>query len=346
MQLASNPYSAIIERVTNANDAMLELEAERNPAVNMPASPRAAATQWFGVPKAGINDLTKDERRSLAENVRVLLDDSGNKTRPTIIVSDNGIGQRPMDFPTTVLSLNKSNKLRKRWLQGAYGQGGSATFRFCDYTIIIGRRAPGLLEDNSEDAVGWTIVWEDKGDPYNDALPMYKYLVGSNREVPTFDPALLDQPEWHGMHVAHIAYELPKYSQAYTQLTTGVWGMFHSYLFDPVLPFIVGGRRPADLKATKAKGNESTRVMIGNSARLNNPEGPAGDLVVSYRNTDTFDLSKSLGGDLGRFRVHLWVVQRDISSDSKREPTASYVGADSAVSMTLYGQRQDSDPDP
>jgi hypothetical protein len=343
VQMASNPYSAIVERVTNGNDSMLELQAEQNHSNNMPATPREAATRWFGVPKTGINDLTKDERRSLAENVRVILDESGSKTYPTIVVTDRGIGQHPSEFPTTILSLNRSNKLHKRWLQGAYGQGGSATFRFCDYTLIVGRRDPTLLGDEQGDCVGWTVIWEDEGDPYEDTLPMYKYLVDSNGEVPAFDLSLLPDPDWHGMEIIHIAYELPKYSQAFTQLTTGVWGMFHSYLFDPVLPFVVGGRREIDLRATKAKGKEATRAVVGNAARLNNPEGPSGDLDVTYRNSETFDLSKSLGRDLGRFRVHYWVVQRDVSSESTSDPTASYVGADSAVSMTLYGQRQDAE---
>ena len=64
--------------------------------------------------------------------------------------------------------------------------------------------------------------------------------------------------------IVHVGYELPRYSQAYTQLTTGVWGMFHAALFDPVLPFLVGGQREVDVKATK--DIDSTRVVVGNAA--------------------------------------------------------------------------------
>lgn len=341
VQIASNPYSPIIERVTNANDSMLEFRAELDGSERMPATPREAASRWFGVPMTGINDLTESERRNLASNVRVVLEDSGQKALPTIFITDRGIGQHPSDFPNTILSLNQSNKLHKRWLQGAYGQGGSATFRFCDYTILIGRRAPELLGPDQEDLVGWTIVWEDPGDPSKVALPMYKYLVGDDNEIPTFEPSLLEEPKWHGMQVAHIAYDLPKYSQAFTQLSNGIWGMLHSHLFDPVLPFIVGGRRDVDVRSTK--NVNATRVVVGNAARLNNPKGPSGDLDVTYRNSETFNFTEVVGKEVGRFRVHYWVVQRDASSDSKTDPTASYVGADSAVSMTLYGQRQDAE---
>lgn len=341
VQIASNPYSALVERVTNAFDALLELKAEQHTGLPMPDSPREAANAWLGVPKTGIQGLPDtDERRRLAENVQVLLEDSGVKSRPTVRVEDRGIGQHPLEFPEGLLSLNRSNKLSKRWLQGAYGQGGSATFRFSDYTLVLGRRAPFLL-GGRDDLVGWTIVWEDPGDPYKDALPVYKYLVGADGEVPAFDPALLPGDDWHGVRVVHVAYELPRFAQAYTQLTNGIWGMFHSSLFDPVVPFLVGGRRPIDVRATKSI--DSTRVVVGNAARLNNPQGPAGDLNVAYSTSETFDLGKALDGDYGRFRVNYWVVQRDLSSDSKTDPTASYVTAENAVSMTLYGQRQDSE---
>lgn len=272
------------------------MKAEEAPSENMPQSPREAATAWYGVPKAGLNDLTKSERRALAENVRVTLEQSGRKHDPTVVIEDRGIGQHPLEFPKGLLSLNRSNKLHKRWLQGAYGQGGSATFRFSDYTLLIGRRKPSLL-DGQDDLVGWTVVWEDDGDPYEEALPVYKYLVGPDNEIPVFDVGSLPDPDWHGVRIVHISYELRKYAQAYTQLETGIWGMFHSALFDPVLPFIVSGRREIDTRASRSPG--PTRTVIGNAARLNNPDGPSGDLEVSYANSETFDLGKALGEILG-----------------------------------------------
>lgn len=340
VQIASNPYSPIIERITNANDSLIEMAAERHLGEEMPRSPREAAIRWFKVPKSGINDLEDSERRVLARGVQVTLEESGERQAPTITISDSGLGQHPEDFPKTILSLNKTNKLKKPWLQGAYGQGGSATFRFCKYTVIVGRRAPDLLAAGQSDLVGWTVVWEDPGDPAEDALPMYKYLVGEDRQVPTFQPKLLPDPEWHGMRVSHVTYELPRYSQAFTQLDSGMWWMLNSYLFDPVLPFLVGGSREIDVASTKRTGE--TRVVMGNAARLNNPKGPSGQLEVTHRNSQTFDLSRAMDADIGRFRLRYWVLQRDEASTSKREPSSAYVSADSAVSMTLFGQRQDS----
>ena len=338
VQIASNAASALTERITNAIDGMLELKAAEHTG-SLPSSPRQAARDWYGISRAGVGEMSDTDRRRLAENISVILEDSGEADRPTIRVTDRGIGQHPDDAPTTLLSLNENNKLAKPYLQGAYGQGASATYRFGRYTVIITRRAPALTGGRA-DLVGWTVVWEDPGDPTVQKLPTYKYLVDANGEIPVFAPSALDDGDWHGVQITHIAYELRGYIAAYTQPKNGVWALFHSALFDPVLPFLVGGNRPADIKAVKAN---STRVVIGNAARLNNPSGPRGDLDVSYRNSETFDLTKATGRDLGSLSINYWVLQRPPGSTSTSDPTASYVGTDNAVTMTLSGQRQDTE---
>jgi hypothetical protein len=338
VQIASSAASALIERATNAIDGMLELKAEEH-AGALPTSPRDAAREWFAVPRHGIGELSDSERRSLASNIRVILEDSGDPCRPTVRVIDHGIGQHPADAPSTLLSLNENNKVGKPYLQGAYGQGASATYRFGKYTLIVTRRKPSLNGERA-DLVGWTVVWEDPGDPYVDKLPIYRYLVDEEGQIPVFDPGLLSDPDWHGVSVTHVAYDLRGYTAAYTQPKNGIWALFHSSLFDPVLPFLVGGNREVDIKTA---GEDSTRVVIGNAARLNNPSGPRGDLAVSYRNSETYELGKATGRDLGRFAINYWVLQRPPDSTSTSDPTASYVGQDNAITMTLSGQRQDAE---
>jgi hypothetical protein len=337
-QIASSAASALIERLTNAIDGMLELKAEEHLG-NLPTSPRDAARDWFGVPRNGIGELTETQRRTLASNISVILEDSGDPNRPTVRVIDRGIGQHPADAHTTLLSLNENNKVGKSYLQGAYGQGAAATYRFGRYTLIVMRRKT-TLNGGREDLVGWTIVWEDPGDPYVDKLPVYRYLVDEHGAIPVFEPSLLPDPTWHGVSVTHVAYDLRGYTAAYTQPKNGIWALFHSALFDPVLPFLVGGNRAIDVKTA---GQDSTRVVIGNAARLNNPSGPRGDLSVSYRNSESYDVGKATGRDLGRFAINYWVLQRPVGSTSTSDPTASYVGQDNAVTMTLSGQRQDAE---
>jgi hypothetical protein len=338
VQIASSAASALIERVTNAIDAMLELKAEQHTG-QLPSSPREAAREWFGIPRGGIGELTENERRELAENISVILEDSGERERPTVRVYDRGIGQHPTDAHGTLLSLNENNKVAKPYLQGAYGQGAAATYRFARYTLILTRRKPSL-NGGREDLVGFTVVWEDPGDPNVDKLPIYRYLVDADGEIPVFDPALLDEPDWHGVRVTHVAYDLRGYAAAYTQPKNGAWALLHSSLFDPVLPFLVGGNRTIDVNTA---GADSTRVVIGNASRLNNPSGPRGDLAVTYRNSESYDLGKATSKNLGKFQINYWVLQRPPGSSSTSDPTASYVGTENAVTMTLSGQRQDAE---
>jgi hypothetical protein len=358
IEIASNPYSAIAERVTNGLDAMLELMAQKAGYFDiedwptLPANPRDAAAILFDLPAGGFSDLIDAERRQLAANVAIMLEESGEKQRPTIIVEDRGIGQHPLEMPDGLLSLNRSNKLRKPWQHGSYGQGGSATLRFAPFTLFISRKEPSLLAEAQPDVVGWTIAYRDEGDPYKEALPVYKYLVESDSAIPTFEPSLLPNSEWHGTRVVHISYDLSRYSQAFTQLKNGIWGMFHALLFDPVLPFLVGGRRQIDLDVAAKKGavadddmsdfvvaeGDPTRVISGNRIRLN--AGPKGkDPEIAWRGADVRDLTKAYDRDLGKLRISYWVVRRPLSSSRKTDPTLGYVAADSAVTVTLNGQR-------
>lgn len=361
IELATNPYSALSERVTNGIDAVIELHAQRAGYVEIedwptpPRDPREAAELLLGLPKAGIGDLTDKERRALAENLVVILEESGGRQHPTAIIEDKGVGQSAGEMPEGLLSLNSSNKVRKPWQHGAYGQGGSATLRFCPYTIFVSRKAPDLLGEEEVDAVAWTIAFRDEGDPYKEALPVYRYLVDESDVIPTFDIAELPDPTWHGTRVVHIGYDLTRYSQAFTQLTNGIWGMFHAQLFDPILPFLIGGRRQVDLDSVKkgasvsspmnplaVSDGDSTRVVLGNRLRLET--GPHGrDLEIPWRGSEVRDLSKLYSEDLGRLRVNYWVVRRPRESTKISDPTEGYVTADSAVTVTLNGQRHDAE---
>lgn len=336
VQIASSPTLALIERLTNAFDGLIELAAARNPS-DRPSSPRAAAQMWFGIPAGGIAELDDAHRRKIASDLLVKMEESGDPNRPTVVVRDWGIGQHPLDAPNTLLSLNRSNKIGSPHLHGAYGQGAAATYRFGSYTVIITRRAPAF-NGGREDLVGWTIVWEDPGNPNLDKLPVYRYLVGADENILTFPVTDLEDPGWHGVEVVHVAYEMRGYTAAYNQPRGGIWALFHSALFDPVLPFLVGGNREVD---GRAAGKDSTRVIIGNAARLSNPAGLGGHLTIPYRNLATFDVAKATGKAYGSVQIRYWVVSKQDAS-VKGDPTASFVAPDNAVSMTLSGQRQDS----
>lgn len=326
IRVGSDPALGIVERIVNAMDAMLDLGRAGHPK-DAPTSPREAAELWFGVPKTGLADMGDAERRALGERIRVWLDESGDPKRPTVVVDDAGIGQSPSRFPKTLLSLNEENKVGQAWNCGTYGQGGAVAFGFSEATIIISRRDPRFA-DGAPDKVGWTIVRRVE-DPTAQILPNYQYVVDSSNEVLELDPGLFPDLE-HGTRVVHVDYDLQGWTGPFT---TGLWQFLHAALFEPILPFLLTGKRKKD-------ANYGSRIIIGNSARLQRPDKARGDLDVAHRDSVKFDL----GERYGFVAFNYWVLRRSAESESSTDPAASYVRADSAVSMTLFGQRQDTLP--
>ena len=326
VRVGSDPALGLVERVTNGMDALLDLGHLQHQG-DTPASPREAARMWFGVPAGGVADMTETDRRVLGERLKVWFDNSGDPKRPTAVVEEDGIGQSPPAFPGTLLSLNEMNKVKQAWNMGTYGQGGAVTYGFCDATIIISRRHPNFL-DGDDDRVGWTIVREHY-DPSLEIMPSYKYVVGSGNEVIDLDPDLFPDLR-HGTRIAHIAYDLQGLAGPFT---TRPWQFFHSALFDPVLPFLITGKR-------KSEKNYGSRIVIGNAARLEGADRARGEIDLAHHDSVKLDL-----GELyGHVTFNYWVVRRpEGSSSSSGDAAASYVQASSAISMTLFGQRQDTE---
>jgi hypothetical protein len=84
--------------------------------------------------------------------IMVVLHSSGIESAPTIDVIDDGIGIRPGEFPSTILSLQSGNKIKKWYLIGAFGQGGASTLAFCDYAFILSRHR------DDPNVVGFTLI--------------------------------------------------------------------------------------------------------------------------------------------------------------------------------------------
>jgi hypothetical protein len=325
IRFGSDPALGLVERVTNAMDAMLDLGRLRNPG-EVPSTPRDAARKWYGLRSAGLAEMTDSERRAIGEKIKVSLEESGLARRPTVVVSDEATGVRGRDFPKTLVSLNEQNKVGQSWTMGTYGQGGAVTFGFCDATILISRRHPDFL-DGEADRVAWTIVQRHE-DYKKQALPSFKYVVGSDNEVMTLDPSFFPQLK-HGTIIIHVAYDLQGWTGPFT---TGIWQFFHAALFDPVLPFLITSHRKKDEQY-------GSRIVIGNSARLESIEKAKGDLELAHRDSTALNLGDRYGSVLFNY----WVVRRPPTSTGSSDPAAAYVQPSTAVSVTLFGQRQDTE---
>ncbi len=225
IEIAADAARSAIERVTNAHDALLELEHLKHGGMPPCRSPREAADAWLGVPKKdGLSGLTTKERQDLASNTIVRLEPGEGWQSRILEVIDHGIGIEPTQMKNTILSLNESNKIQKHYLAGTYGQGGSSTLAFSKYAFIACRAYSG-------DWIGFTVVRYEElpADEYKTGR--YIYLVYEG-DVLTIEPKKGD-PD-HGRSIRHFGYDLSNYTSSIGPKS--LYGALQRVLFDPVAP--------------------------------------------------------------------------------------------------------------
>lgn len=323
VQLISDPYAALVERITNSFDALIERQLCSSTNKMDISSPRDAVEKLFDIPKGRLDELDPKEREILGNEIRIIFSDSGKKFMPTVIISDSGIGQHPLDFPRTFLSLGESTKLDKYYLCGSFGQGGASTLWFCDYTIIISRRRPEHLDNGYQDMIGWTIIRKNKTDiRYKNYTYEYLAVQKSNEKilVPYIPIEKGDNSFLYGTMVKHIEFEigLGKYYPTYFVGMHG-YRIFSSILFDPILPFSIEG--------------EIKRTIPGVVARLRS----------DARNRVEYQRSYDRPLNNGKLTIRYWVLKskpRDEPGESNY--LDSYLDKTDSVKtiiITLNGQR-------
>ena len=320
IEVATDPGRSLIERVTNAHDAILELEHERHGGVPKCRSPREAAGAWLGVPeKEGLAGLSNKQRQDLAAATVVRLE-SGEGTQSRLVtVLDKGIGIPPDDLESTILSLNESNKIQKHYLAGTYGQGGSSTFAFCKYVVIASRH-------RGSDRIAFTVVrYEDL--PAEDyKTGRYVYLVENDA------PLVADAREGdieHGTVVRHFGYDLTRYTSPLGPRS--LYGILGRILFDPVAAIRLENRVHGWNRTIKGARN----ALNGAVDEGDDSKGPSLDHHVPM-------FSVSLG-DYGAIGVEYWVLARPETKDGKKrrtKPSDNFVEAGKPIVLTHNGQNQ------
>lgn len=327
VELITEPGPPVIERIINGIDAMLELYYQLAGCPDPgPPSPRMASEQWFGIQRGTLSAVKEDRAliSKLAQNVQVDVYDSGEPKRPTITIWDTGIGQHPTDLPYTILSLGASNKIGKRYLCGAYGQGGSSSFAWCKYTIIVSRRRPEHT-DGKPDSVGWTVVRQyDSPDLKNYT---YQYLVTAKKEIPTFTSSLLNNTKFEfGTYITHIAYRLERLAALWSLVG---YRYVDNLLFDPVLPYTIRDRRASPPFNRNMSGARSR--LLGAQLEYSNEYeanlGLDGSLVIRY-----WVFKEKRHGEQGD------LAEDGVSIDSYLESDKT-PGSSRTIIVTLNGQR-------
>jgi hypothetical protein len=254
--------SVLFERPTNMFDGVIEREVELSGRRDLP-SPSAAACEFFGVPKTGLGDMGAADRERVASECLIqVLDSDDSKRRPTFAFRDHGIGLTPAEMPTTILSLQRSNKLRKAYTNGIFGKGGSSTSAFSEATIIVARKQPALLA-GAEDRIGVAVVLE--AEAADMGLPFLRYLVGAD-QLPYAVPASSHQDFEPGVYVAHINYQAGKMGVQNWTNEESIYAYAETILFAPTVPYLLEDARSGDANVRPAERGPS--VLSGLGQRL------------------------------------------------------------------------------
>jgi hypothetical protein len=316
VDVATDPARSVIERVTNAIDALLELEHSTHNGKPVCTSPREAAHVWLGVDHSGLSTTSQRQRQQLARRTVVTLEPGEGKSSRIVTVRDAGIGLFPEAMTTTILSLNEGNKWQKHYLAGTFGQGGSSTFAFSKLSLVASRRY-------RSNTIGFTVVWYKDLPPDQFKSGHYVYLT--ENDVPlSIEYVESDSLAPHGTLVRHFGYDLTNYPSPFGERS--LYGSMNRLLFDPVAPIWF-----------ENKVEEWNRGIYGSRTRLNSgtDESEGGNkLELDHRMPM---LSVSLG-ELGQIGIEYWVLPSPEKKSSI--PTAAYVDHHKPIILSINGQNQ------
>ena len=313
IEVSADPGRSLVERLTNSIDAVLELEHELHRGMPDCRSPRQAATAWVSVPERGLSEMTPAQRRVLADRVKIRLLPGDGRDRRLILIRDLGIGLTPEEMPNTILSLNESNKIRKHYLAGTYGQGGSSTFAISTYTLLASRR-------RGDRRIGFTVVKFLDLPPEEYKTGHYVYLT-LNGAVPVVE---VSENEFApGTLVQHFGYDVSSYPSPVGP--NSVYGLLNQVLFDPVLPIWLDSEVHGYRRVIKGSRNALNGAVDEGDE---NRRGP----ILDY-NVPTFYVSL---GDFGNVGFEYWVLER--SSRSNKRPSAAFVNPSRPIILTVNGQ--------
>jgi hypothetical protein len=356
--LASKPGRSITERITNAIDAVLEEQALKNS--RLPDSPQAAVNEWFGRPfsnsDTGLFDW-KYTQGNFDRKVAIILNESGKKDAPTVDILDFGIGIAPNHFSTTILSLQGGNKITKKYLVGAFGQGGASTLAFSEYVLVISRHT------EKPTIVSFTIIKEiTLGENYKENCYAYLAFKNSNGEitVPNFDfdeeIKLYDSQEnlrgmnalKHGTLVRHYSFRLTNISKALSPTEGNLYHYLHYSLFDPLIPFQIMDLRGKEPRYEISTGSRNRLMKL--TSKAEKAESELDESNTEYKLYKPFAFITPYGANFPCIRIEYWVVfnyekkkhkrtgveYKDLRSDSN----ALYVQRKHPAILTLNGQNQ------
>ncbi len=263
----SSPVAALVEKLTNAIDAVLMrrcYEEGIDPkSESAPTSIEEAVHEFF--PEHKYWDL-REPRNKQARSIQILAD--GTRTNTSIVIYDDGEGQHPERFKDTFLSLLQGNKRKIRFVQGRYNMGGTGAIVFC------GKKRYQLIASKCYDGTGkfgFTLIRErPHHDEEYDEGSEYQYLLVDDA-IPAFD---IDELEL-GLHQRRFRtgtiIKLYSYDvHGNRHFIRAMSPSLNQFLFEPALPYTIveSKRRYKRSKDGYALSNYGLRRRLDNSDYL------------------------------------------------------------------------------
>ena len=156
---------------------------------------------WLDIPTKGSYLLSATRRRELAKSIRLIVEEGDDKSHINITIIDQGIGIKCEQMENTILNLGGGNKVQKPYLMGAYGQGGSSTYAFCNYSIICSK--PYNSTNGNEFC--FTIVFYEDLPPDRYKHGRFVYLVLDNE---LFKAEIKNEKTQLTTIIKHYGYDL------------------------------------------------------------------------------------------------------------------------------------------
>jgi len=327
----SSPVAALVEKLTNAIDAMLMkkcYEGGIDPkSHDAPRTMEEAVKHFYRFEDFDIQAY----RSVIAEDIQILADPKSPKMNTSIIIYDNGEGQHPQEFPNTFLSLLRGNKNEIKFVQGKYNMGGAGAIVYCGekrYQLIGSKRF-----DNTGN-FGFTLVrmhplTKEEEETRKNTYYEYFCPAGEIAEFPIdeLDLNLFKRKFKTGTIIKLYSYDLPPGSRSV--ISRDLNQSINEYLHRPALPLYI-----VDRKERYPKDIALERLMFGLSNRII-------DQSAKYVERQ-FTLEVTGNKEVGNFKVYatLFKVRNNEKSVKEFKETIQneFFKNNMSVAYSLNGQ--------
>lgn len=222
----SSPDAALVEKLINSIDAMLMKECQimgiDPKSSEAPNSIYEAIEKFYGIKDGSLINFTTSQRTELSKK-GIFLAATGDKVKPCFSIIDNGEGQSSTSLPDTILSLNKDNKLKVKFVQGKFNMGGTGVLQFCgrnNMQLIISKRCPQILKPSESPDWCFTLIRRES-EAEGRKSSRYMYLTNDDKSIKTFNSGALGLIPYrdnkydtlsYGMFIKLFEYNIPGYS--------------------------------------------------------------------------------------------------------------------------------------